>query len=94
MFSCQVYGIFKTACFEEHLQTAARIRRSFDTINLKQSSFCTIYTFKILVSERKYENNLKNRESQKQFHIYNVYVMFYCEIQWLYQNLKGENLSF
>ena len=40
------------------------IRCYFDTINLKQSGFCTIYSFKILALERNYENNLKNCESQ------------------------------
>ena len=65
MFSCQRCGIFKIKCLEEHLRTAAYIRRYFDTINLKQSGFGTTYSFKILVSERKYENNLKNGEFQK-----------------------------
>ena len=55
--------------------------------------FCTVYSFKILVSERKYKNNLKNRESQKHnifyySHINKVYVMFYYEIQLFYQDLK------
>ena len=35
------------------------------TIDIKQSAFCTTFSFKILVSERKYKNTLKNRESQK-----------------------------
>ena len=35
----------------------------FNTIDLKQSSFCTTYYFKILVSERKYKNTLKNGET-------------------------------
>ena len=65
MFSCEYYGIFKTICFKEHLRTAASMRCYFDTINLKQSGFCTNYYFKILVSERKYKNILKNCESQK-----------------------------
>ena len=34
-------------------------------MNLKQSGFCTTYSFKILVSERKCKINLKSRESQK-----------------------------
>ena len=38
----------------------------FDMINLKKSGFCTAYSSKILVSERKYKNNLKNRESKNQ----------------------------
>ena len=52
-------------CFEEHLRTAASMRCYFDMINLKQSGFCTTYSLKTLVSERKYKNNLKNREFQK-----------------------------
>ena len=69
-------------------------------INLKQSGFCRTYSFKILVSEQKYKNNLKNFESQKKkkkkmfyhSHIYNTYVMFYYEIPWFYQDFKSENL--
>ena len=34
---------------------------------LKQSGFCTTYSFEILVLERKYKSNLKNRESQKMY---------------------------
>ena len=45
-----------------------------------QSGFFTKYFFKILVSERKYKNNLKNFEPEKKIfynsHIY-VCVMFY-----------------
>ena len=98
MFSCEYCRIFKITCFEEHLQTAASIRCYFDTINLKQSAFCTSYHFKILVSERKYENNLINCESQKNTiynsHIYNVYVKFCYEISWFYQDFNSENLCF
>ena len=64
-----------------------------------QSGFCTTYPFKIHVSERKCKNNLKNCESQKEYFtilidIYNVYVMFYYEIPWFYQDFKNENLCF
>ena len=52
MFSCEYCGIFKIN-FEEHLWTAASIRCYFDKINLKQSGFCTIYSFKALVSNEK-----------------------------------------
>ena len=45
---------------------AASIRCYFDTINLEQSGFRTTFSFKILVSERKYKNDLTNGESQKQ----------------------------
>ena len=38
---------------------------SFRQINLNQSDFGITYSFKILVSEGKNKNNLKNRESQK-----------------------------
>ena len=99
MFSCEYCRIFKINCFEEHLPTAASIRCYFDTINLMQSGFCTTYPFKIHVSERKCKNNLKNCESQKEYFtilidIYNVYVMFYYEIPWFYQDFKNENLCF
>ena len=57
----------KITCFEEHLQTAASIRSYFDTINLKQSGFCTTSSLKILISERKYKSNLENRGSQKRY---------------------------
>ena len=75
----------------------ASIRCYFDTVNLKQSGFCATYSFKILVSEQKHKNNLKNRESRKKkifynSHIYNVYKMFYYEIQWFYQDFKSEYL--
>ena len=59
--------MFKITSFEEHLQTDGdgSIRCHFDTINLNQSGFGITYSFKILVSEGKNKNNLKNRESQK-----------------------------
>ena len=66
--------------------------------NLKQSGFCTTYSFEILVSEGKCKNNLKNLGSQKNIlynsHIYNVYIMLYCEIPWFHQDFKSENLCF
>ena len=69
VLSCEFCGIFnrifKITCCEEHLRTAASIRCFFDTIYLRQSSFCTTYSYKILISERKCENNLKNCESKK-----------------------------
>ena len=63
----------KITCFEENLQTAASIRCYFDSINVKQSGFSTISPFKIFDSERKYKNNLKNRESQKNI-FYNSHI--------------------
>ena len=61
--------------------------------NPKQSGFCTTYSFKIPISERKYKNNLKNRDSQKNVfynsHKYNVNVMFYYEVPWFYQDFKS-----
>ena len=69
-------------------------------INLKQSVFCKTCSLKILVLERKYKTNLKNRESQNiyifQLFIYicNVYLVFYYEIQWCYQDFKSEYLCF
>ena len=62
-FSCEYCRIFKVTCFEGYLRMATFIRCYFDTMNLKQFDFCITYSFKILVSERKYKNNLKNRES-------------------------------
>ena len=89
-------GIFKITCFEEHLRrTAASIR--CDTINLKQSGLCTTYSFKVFVSELKYKNNLKNRQSSQKIYnsnINNIYLIFYLEIQWFYQDFESENLRF
>ena len=69
VLSCEYCGIFnrifKITCCEEHLRTAASIRWFFDNIYLRQSGFCTTYSFKILISERKCKNNLKNCESKK-----------------------------
>ena len=109
MFSNGYCRIFKITCFdfEEHLWPSASIRCYLDTINLKQSGFCTTYSFKILVSElgdiifpcseRKCINNLKNLEFLKQkiiIQILDVYMMFYYEIPWFYQDFKSENLCF
>ena len=94
MFSCEYCRIFKITCFEERLSTAASIRCYFDTINLKQSGFCTIYSFKILVSERTYKNNLRNCELFYHSHIYTVSVIFFFKTQWFYQGSKSENLCF
>ena len=78
-FSCEYWQIVKITCVEQHVRTAASIRCYFDMINLKQSGFFTTYSFKILVSERKYKNNFKNRESQKNIfynsHIYNCVII-------------------
>ena len=91
--------MFKITSFEEHLQIDGdgSIRCHFDTINLNQSDFGITYSFKILVSEGKNKNNLKNRESQKKKKIQflcTIYVIFYSEIWWFYQDFKNENLSF
>ena len=55
-------------------------------------------SFKILVSERNYKNNLKNRESQQNNIFYNsriyVYGMFCYEIPWFYQDFKSEKSVF
>ena len=66
--------------FEEHLRTAASVLCYFDTINLKQSGFCTTYSFKILVSERKHRNNLKNRESQYMHKYIHISIYTYLNI--------------
>ena len=59
--------MFKITSFEEHLQTDGdgSIRCHFDTINLNQSGFGITYSFKILVSEGKNKNNLKNLKKKK-----------------------------
>ena len=67
MFSFEYCGIFKITCFGEHLRTAASIKRYFDRMNLKQSGFYTTYSLKILVSERKYKNNLKKNVVSKKY---------------------------
>ena len=97
MFSGKYCGNFKINCFEEHLPTAVSIRRYFDTINLKQFGFYTTNSFEILVSERKFKNHFKNRESktnirQFSYTAYNADVMFYHKIPWFYQYFKSENL--
>ena len=64
VFFCEHCLIFKITCLEEYLQTAASTRCYFDIINLKQSGFCaTFFLKKILVSGRKYKNNLKTKKS-------------------------------
>ena len=71
--------MFKITSFEEHLQIDGdgSIRCHFDTINLNQSDFGITYSFKILVSEGKNKNNLKNRESQKKKKKKNTILMYY-----------------
>ena len=76
MFSFEYCGIFTITCFEEHLGTAASIRCYFDKVSLRQSGFCATCSFKILVSERKCKNNLKNRKSQKNYFKILVSIMY------------------
>ena len=94
VISCEYCGIFKITCFEEHLRPATSIRCYFDTINLKQSGFCTTYYFKIFVLERKKKKKTqKSWISKKILQLScNVYVMFYNEFSWFYQHFKSENL--
>ena len=99
MHSCENCRTFKITCFEKHLQKAASIRCYFDTINRKQSGFCVTYSFKIFVLKQKYKNYPKiiSDQSQKIFyssHIYNVYVIFYYEIPWFYQDFRSKNPCF
>ena len=104
VLSYEYCGNFKITCFEEHLQMAASIRWFLYDIGLrhervKQSCFCTNYSFKILVSEWKYKNNLKSWISktdllQSSYTVYNVYIMFFCDIYWFYQDFKSGNLCF
>ena len=82
------------------IRTAASIKCYFDTINLKQSYFCTTYSFKILVSERnikiisKIVNLKKKKKWQSSYTVYDIYVVFYHEMPWFYQDLKSKNLYF
>ena len=54
----------KITCFEEHLPKAASIRCYFDTISVRQSDFCTSYSFTVLVLKWKYENHLNSWTSK------------------------------
>ena len=105
MFSGEYSTTFRITCFEEHLRKAASTRCYSDTINLTQSSSCATYSFKILVSERKYINNLKNCESRKKkqqqqqqqqfsYTVYNIYVIIYNGTPWFYQDFKSGNPRF
>ena len=38
--------------------------------------------------------NLKKKSLQFSYAVYNVYVMFYQETPWFYQDFKNENLRF
>ena len=60
MFSFEYCKVVKITCFEERLQTAASTGFYFDSINLKQFGFYTTYSFKIIISEPKYKNNVNN----------------------------------
>ena len=94
MFSCELRN--RITCFKEYLQKSVSIWCYFDTINLKQPGFCTTHYFNVLVSERKYKNNLKNRElKKKKFFLQSSYI---CLSNALLQNsvvfTKSENLCF
>ena len=52
----------------------------FDTINLKQPGFRTIYSFKIFVSKRKCKNNLRNCESQTKKSLQFSYAQCLCNV--------------
>ena len=62
------------------IRTAASIKCYFDTINLKQSYFCTTYSFKILVSERNIKIISKKKKLQSSYTVYDIYVVFYHEM--------------
>ena len=53
-----------------------------------QSGFCTTYSFNILVSERKYENNIKNRESRKK---QNKKILIYMFMKCFTKKSRGFN---
>ena len=60
----------------------------------KAMGFCTTWSFKILVSERKYKNNVKNRESQKKYFTFLIYIMFRSCLTTKSSGFTGENLFF
>ena len=97
MFSFEYCRIFNINCFEKHLQTAGSIKYYFNMINLKQCGFCTTYYIKILVSERKYKNNLKNRESKKKIFFFHTYICL-CnalqEILWFFKDFEWKSVFF
>ena len=80
MFSFEHTQILKITYFEEHLRTAASIRWYSDTINLKQSDFCTTYSFKILVSDEnikiisKIVNLKKKKKKKKKIQFSYIYI--------------------
>ena len=90
--------MFKITSFEEHLQTDGdgSIRCHFDTINLKQSGFGITYSFKILVQKEKIKiiSKIANLKKKKIQFSCTIYVIFYSEIWWFYQDFENENLSF
>ena len=64
------------------IRTAASIKCYFDTINLKQSYFCTTYSFKILVSERniKIISKIVNLKKKKEITILIYCIRYLCSI--------------
>ena len=98
VFSSEYFEFFKNTYFQKYLRTATSVRSPIlknicEHLLLSNVILTrTTYSFKILVSNRKYENNLKNRESQK--NIYFTILMFYYQIPWFYQDFKSQNLCF
>ena len=74
----------KITYFEEHLRTPASIKCYFNR---------KTYFLKILVSKRKYENNIENCQSHKKKKKFTI-PMFYYQIPWFYQDFKSENPCF
>ena len=70
-------GIFKITYFQERLQTEASIGFYFCAITTKQSGFCTTYSFQILGPERRYKNNLQDREFLKKIKFYDAHILLY-----------------
>ena len=61
-----------------------------------RSGFRTTYSFKILFQHENITIISKIVNLRKKYFtiLYNVYVMFFEEIQWFYQDFKNENLYF
>ena len=80
--------------YHEHLSAVYTIKLLWNTyfmkcsernisqyiLALKQSGFCTTYSFEILVLERKYKSNLKNRESQKMYFTIAIHIHCFCNV--------------
>ena len=78
-------------CFEEHLRTAASISFYFETINVKQSSFCTTYYFKILFQNKNMKLSKIVNPPKKILAIF-IYMYIYIYIYIYNKNIKIKKL--